>query len=203
MTKRMSIAALALSVLAGTVQAGDIETITFDDVIVGETMYAFGDVVFSTDDPFGFNTVGPGPNQLYIDEPGLEGTSLLPVDLRVDFEVGAIDFIRFGFALNSFDESQPLGDVTFTLFDADDIEIASQTVAGAFFDLGGGMFSSFPEGEVFLPFAGTAAYATFDFESQLGRYIIDNFQGNFGEIPAPGTGALLAAGLLLLQRRRR
>jgi hypothetical protein len=56
------------------VQAGTIE---FDDVINGAKSYLFDansdgiyDVNFSTTDVQGFNTSGPGANQLFISEPG-------------------------------------------------------------------------------------------------------------------------------------
>ena len=86
--------------------------VTFDDVVIGETSHAFDsdgdnvdDVVFSTTDPLGFNTTGPGANQQFIDEPGLEGTSDLDPDLRADFLNGATGSLAFGFALNSGVES--------------------------------------------------------------------------------------------------
>jgi len=82
-------------------------TLTFDEAISGEVIFEFDadsdampDAVFTTTDPGGFNTVGPGPNQLYIDEPGLEGTTTLPEDLRVDFPNGAVDSLGFGFAVS-------------------------------------------------------------------------------------------------------
>ncbi|MDY6973047.1 MAG: PEP-CTERM sorting domain-containing protein [Thermodesulfobacteriota bacterium] len=181
--------------------------ITFDDAISGATSYAFDgdgdsvdDVIFSTTDPGGFNTAGPGPNMTYIDEPGLEGTSLLPTDLRVDFLVGAEDSLSFGFALNLSTED---GTASFSIYDASDNLLASITETGLFTDTGGGTSSDFPEGYISLAFAGTAAYATFDFVSdpEFGRYIIDNFEGNFGTteidpIPEPSTILLMGAGLL-------
>jgi len=71
----------------GTPQA---VVLTFDDAIVGATSYSFDgdgdsidDVIFSTTDLSGFNTVGPGTNMSYIEQPGLEGSTIF--DLRVDF----------------------------------------------------------------------------------------------------------------------
>ena len=66
-------------------------TVTFDNLVAGVTSYGFDgdgdtihDVIFQTADPLGFNTSGPGPFQVYVQQAGLEGTSLLNPDLRVD-----------------------------------------------------------------------------------------------------------------------
>jgi len=54
--------------MAGSVGA---TILTFDDAIIGATSYSFDsdgdfidDVIFTTTDPFGFNTVGPGSNMV-------------------------------------------------------------------------------------------------------------------------------------------
>lgn len=54
--------------------------VTFSDQIAGVTSYGFdgdgdtiADVIFSTADPLGFNTSGPGPFQLFVNQPGMEG----------------------------------------------------------------------------------------------------------------------------------
>ncbi|HRY18755.1 MAG TPA: PEP-CTERM sorting domain-containing protein [Candidatus Competibacteraceae bacterium] len=181
--------------------------ITFDDLISGETSYGFdgdgdgiSDVLFTTLDPFGFNTIGPGSFQSYIDEPGLEGTTLLSTDLRVDFLRGAIGNLSFGFALNSA-VSDPAYFASLQVFDATNTLLATQSVVGNFSP------STFPEGQVSAGFSGEAAYATFNFTSQFGRYIIDNFQGTFGSterpsIPEPTTLALFGLGLTGLGYRR-
>ena len=84
--------------------------ITFDDLrSLGEiASYGFdynndgvNDLVFSTTDPDGFNDSGPGLNMSYIDEPGLEGTTTLVPDLRVDFTEGVVNNISFTFALST------------------------------------------------------------------------------------------------------
>lgn len=209
--------ALAIGLLAGSLLISCISTpvsaaiITFDDLITGQTSYGFDgdndsviDVIFTTTDPNGFNTVGPGTNQSYIDEPGLEGTTLLNTDLRVDFLQGAIGNLSFGFALNSA-ISDPAYFANFQLFNAANTLLATQTVVGNFSP------SSFPEGQVSVSFSGEAAYATFNFTSQFGRYIIDNFKGTFGSteqpsIPEPASLTLLSlglAGLGLTRRRKR
>lgn len=202
--------ATALVAVAGQVHAA---LITFDDLVTGATSYAYDgdadgipDAVFSTTDPGGFNTVGPGPNQNYIREPGLEGTSLLNPDLRIDFIFGATGALGFGFALNS-----AVADAAYfasmSVFDEFDNLLGSDTVAGVFTPTPSGV-SSYPEGLVNVAFAGRAAYALLNFESQFGRYIIDDFSGTFGstEVPEPWSMALVLAGLAAAgaaRRRRR
>lgn len=194
--------------------------ITFDDALSGQTTYDFDgdgdstvDVRFSTTDPGGFNTVGPGPNMNYVNEPGLEGTSTLNPDLRVDFLNGAVGTLRFGFALLS--SASPSYFANFRVFDANNNELGSATTAGAYTATSFGQ-SDYPEGIVTVNFSGLAAYGLFNFESEGGRYLMDNFEGTFGsteaaeiaaggtDTPEPATTALLGAGLagIALLRRR-
>lgn len=207
---------LRTAVVAALIAAGGqghAALITFDDLVTGVTSYGYdgdgdniADAVFSTTDPAGFNTVGPGPNQNYIREPGLEATSLLNPDLRVDFVFGAFGTLGFGFALNS-----TVADASFfgsmSVYDEFDNLLGSDTVAGQYTPTPAGL-SSFPEGQVNVAFAGRAAYALLNFESQFGRFIIDDFSGTFGstEVPEPVSIALVLAGLGLAgaaHRRRR
>jgi hypothetical protein len=180
MKRLITIAACFLTIV-GSVNGSKL---TFDDVIVGATSYSFDsdgdmidDVIFSTTDPYGFNTYGPGSNMTYIEEPGLEGTSLFSPDLRVEFLLGAVNSLTFGFALDSDTEDDT---VTFKVYNSSDVEIASATVTGLYTYPDGTNPSNYPEGEVSVSFVGAAAYATFDFTSDFGRYIIDNFEGTFG-----------------------
>ena len=202
----------ALLVLLGLLAPGAYGALlTFDEVIAGETTFAFDgdgdgvdDVIFTTTDPGGFNTAGPGANMTYIDEPGLEGTSLLDPDLRVDFLVGAVDSITFGFALNSETEDDF---ANFYLYDSLDNLIATASQVGLYTLPDGVNRSNFPEGLISLSFSGVASYGLFDFTSDYGRYIIDNMEGTFGttEVAEPGTLALLGIGLLgmgLIRQRR-
>lgn len=196
--------------LASASSAASAAQITFNDVVTGATSYAFDgdgdgikDVTFSTTDPGGFRTIGPGLNQSYILEPGLEGTSLLPVDLRVDFAKGPTGTLTFAFALNS-SVAAPAYAATFQVFDASGTLLGENTVAGAYTATSSGS-SSFPEGVLSVSFAGTASYGLFNFTSQSGRYIIDNFTGNFGsapDVPEPSNLALAAAGLMAFMLAR-
>lgn len=180
-------------------------TITFNQVIRGATTFNFDgdgdglpDVVFSTTDTAGFNTTGPGSNQMFINEPGLEGTALLNPDLRVDFLVGAEGSLQFGFALNRVSPITP--GVTFSVFAANGSLLATATQAATFTTVGGRP-SSFPEGLLSVSFAGTAAFALFNFDNTSSRYIIDNFTGTFGTtevspVPEPSTLMLGSIGFL-------
>ncbi|MCI5129477.1 MAG: hypothetical protein D3907_13540 [Candidatus Electrothrix sp. AUS3] len=169
--------------LGGIVGVANAAIITFDDAISGATSYEFdgdedgiNDVIFSTTDPYGFNTVGPGSNMTYIEEPGLEGTSLLAEDLRVDFFNGAVDSLAFGFALDSYTEDDI---ANFKVFNSSGELLSSATITGAYTTISSGQ-SNFPEGYLEVIFSGVASYATFDFTSDYGRFIIDNFSGTFG-----------------------
>jgi len=195
MIKKLALAASLSALALSGAQAAEI---TFDEAIDGATFFDFdgdGDMVvdvrFSTDDPLGFNTVGPGANQTYISEPGLEGTTLLDTDLTVQFLGGAVGTLSFGFATIQADTS-----VTFTVFDDNDNELGATTVL-ATFDTNG----NFPEALASVSFGGLASYATFNFFGPGERYIIDNFNGTFGStedrtpdapVPVPGALALFA-----------
>jgi hypothetical protein len=167
-------------------------TLTFDEVISGATSYEFDadgdtlpDAVFTTTDTDGFNTTGPGPNQSYIVEPGLEGTTLISPDLRVDFPNTATGSLGFGFAVSAVAESPDLT-VTFQVFDSGNNLLASSTALAAYTEPSPPTPSSFPEGLIDLSFSGAASYATFDFnDTDASRYIIDNFTGTFGSTENP------------------
>lgn len=212
-------AALALStnVLSATL-------ITFDDAIEGSTTYSFdsnnngsNDVVFSTTDSSGFNVVGPGPAQAYINEPGLEGSTLLNPDLRVDFLSGATGSMNFSFAVSEFNDFDPSipppldawGNLK--VYDVNDNLLASVSEQAIFTPMDindpinnpfGAPESIFAEGIINLAFSGEASYALLDFNtSDMGgqRYIIDNFEGTFGavsSVPIPSAVWLFGSGLL-------
>jgi len=200
----------ALGLVCASASA-DAAILTFDDLITGQTSYAFdgdgdgvNDVVFTTTDPAGFNTVGPGTNMTYIREPGLEGTSLLDPDLRVDFLVGAENGLKFGFAVDSEFEG-PGSFASFSVFDAAGTLLASSTQPGLFTTPDGVNPSNYPEGMIDVAFGGRAAYALFNFNSDFGRFIIDDFEGTFGttEVPEPASLTLLALGLAGMRAFRR
>jgi hypothetical protein len=167
--------------------------ITFDEVVSGATTFGFdgdgdaiNDVIFSTTDPAGFNTLGPGPNQSYISEPGLEGTTLLDTDLRVDFLNGAKGPLSFGFALST--SISGVFGVTFEIYDSANTLIGSSTELGAFTLPDTVNPSSFPEGVLSVNFPGLASYGLFKFsetDDNPSRHIIDNFTGTFGSTENP------------------
>ncbi|WKJ89346.1 hypothetical protein QZJ86_15135 [Methylomonas montana] len=198
---------LQILLLIVTTQTANAATIAFDNAISGATSFSFdgdgdsiNDVIFSTTDPSGFNTAGPGPNQSYINEPGLEGTTSLNPDLRVDFLNGAVNTFQFGFAMLL--GTGLVDGVTFNVFDASNLLLATTNVLSDFTLPNGTNPSSFPEGLVSLSFSGIASYATFDFsQNQAPRYIIDNFQGTFGStenitpsVPEPSVLFLMVIG---------
>ena len=183
-------------------------TIDFNTLTSGSTSFSFDgdgdfidDVIFSTTDPLGFNTVGPGSNQSFINEPGLEGTTLLSPDLRVDFLNGAVTNLSFGFAVDNSQDG--VDGVTFSIFDSSDALLNLTTQLGYYTLPDGVNSSSFPEGFVDLSFLGIASYAIFDFSNNSApRYIIDNLTGTFGStedispIPVPAAAWLFGSALL-------
>jgi len=188
LTAKRALCSLVVYVFGMTwaLQAGAV-TLTFDEVISGATTFEFDadadtlpDAVFTTTDPLGFNTTGPGANMSYIEEPGLEGTNELNPDLRVDFPNGAVTSLGFGFAMSAGADSPTLT-VTFRIFDSSGTLLASTTELAAYTEPVPPTPSNFPEGQFTLAFTGTASYATFDFNNaDANRYIIDNFTGTFG-----------------------
>jgi hypothetical protein len=182
---KVQVFALGAACLLAFMASSHAAVITFDEVIAGETSYGYdgdadgiNDVIFSTSDTNGFNTGGPGTNMNFITEPGIEGTTLLGTDLRVDFLFGASANIAFGFAMST---SQEIYGVTFELYDHADTLIESTYQVAAFTNVT--VASDFPEAVLNLEFTGVAAYGLFKFDKPPERYIIDNLQGRFGSRP--------------------
>ena len=153
--------------LAGTNAQATI--LTFDDAVSGAASYGFDsngdlvdDVIFSTTDPYGFGIEGPGPNMSFINEPGLEGSASLSPALRVDFLIGAVDYLKFGFALS---DDITDGGATFEVYDSSDNSLASAFEYASYTLPNGTDPSYFPEGIVDVSFSGVASYALFYFDS--------------------------------------
>jgi len=160
--------------------------LTFDDQVNGTSSYSYDgdddgndDVVFSTTSPMGFSSVGPGPNMSFINEPGIVGMTNLNPDLRVDFTYGGVDNLTFSFAI-SFTMVENQYGVNFTIYDSNDVILATTHQTAGFTKPDGQNNSDYPEAVVSLDFSGTASYALFDFDSEAYAYIIDNFTGTFG-----------------------
>lgn len=206
--KRLAFMAGCLVILATGTEAG---VITFDDLADRANSYGFdcdsdtiNDVLFTTG-PSGLGRVELG-SQLYIHSPGLGGMpSPDEPDLRIDFAKGATGALSFGFALKS---ELPGGAASLYVYDASDVLLDATTVGAGFTEPAE---SSFPEGYVSLPFAGTASYALCDFTFDGDGFVIDNFMvscdaGKIGGVPAPGGVMLGGVGVVLfgwLRWRRR
>lgn len=210
MERRLALMAITVGVLLGLGRpaAGEV-TLTFDDAVQGRSYYSYDgnsdgdpDIVLSTSDLGGFNTFGPGLLMLHIQEPGIEGTAMLPEDLRVNFLRGATGSVAFGYALST--GSSDYG-VTFSLYDTHGNALGSTSSTAVFHPLSGGGQSAFPENRLSISFAGTAAYGTFDFGTSIAgggvgptRYIVDNLSfTNAGEGTLPGLVGVIASDPIL------
>jgi hypothetical protein len=190
--------------------------ITFDDPIaLSEPTYSADgdgdsiiDVVFSTSDVgnFGFYSGGPGSNQLYTDGIGL-GFSY-PDQFKIDFIHGAVNNLNFGMIFGNFIGVGGIDELTFSVFDSSNNELASVTQIADYTLLNGGNQSSYPETLVNISFSQVASYATItSLNGPSSDFFIDNFSGTFGSserasVPEPSTLAILTLSLIGLTARR-
>ena len=178
-------------------------TVTFDDFPGGQPSFTYDadgdgvvDVTWTAINGQNLEQTGPGQNQLYIQEPGLEGV-VDPTDaeIRVDFTFGAVNSIGYSFALLYFCDG--IGSVdaglvgSISVYDSADTLLGTATAEATCTDtsvLGlpyGGGYSTFVEAEVSTAFNGTASYALIDFpqsvlDATATNFIIDNFEGTYG-----------------------
>ncbi len=180
--------------------------ITFDDpyVVDGFTSYGYDEdsdnvyeAIFSTTDTRGFTKEGPD-NMSFINTPGIEGRTSNSTELRVDFIIGAITSLSFGFATNNRVDNED--GVLFSVFDSTDTLLASvnQLTVITKPEIG----QIIPEANPTVTFAGIASYAVFDFSNEFAdKYIIDNFNVTFGtsevaHTPEPSTIVLIGIGVI-------
>lgn len=213
-----ALVALAALTLPAAALAGPV-VITFDDPVVtpGAGVYNWDqgkdgtiDMRFVDLTGGGFAQTGPGLNQKFVNQPGLEGAIINGPEIRVDFisnfgsNQGIYGPFRFGYALST-QAYVPLA-VTFSLYGENGNLLSAVSTSAYRRSLGGGGLSSFSEGFASLgdppvrPF-----YALIDFNSQefAGRYLVDNF----GYVPEPMTWSMMLAGFgfvgSALRRRQR
>ena len=210
-------------------------TVTFDDFSGGQPSFTYDadedgvvDATWTAINGQNLDPVGPGPNQLYIQEPGLEGlVDGTDAEIRVDFSFGAVNSIGYSFALQY--GCNGIGSVdaglvgSISVYDSADTLLSTATAeatctdTSGLGDVGPG-YSTFVEAEVSTAFNGTASYALIDFpqsvwDATATNFIIDNFEGTYGSVertpPVPTLppaafwilGGL--AGLLGLRRLRK
>ena len=147
---------------------------------------ALNDVTFSSTHENGLVTAPFEGTQSFIWGGVLYGFQQPGTDLRVDFATGATGSLGFGFALDTFGAWSNA--MVFRVYDAANTLLASAYGDAYTYD------GDFPEGRVDLEFAGTAAYATFDFFNTAGstQFALDNFTGTYlppaaGGVPEPAT----------------
>lgn len=204
-------------VLLGFAHASNAVTVTFDGATDGVTTFGFDangdtvdDAVFSSLTGQPFSVSGPGPNQLFIQEPGLVSWIVADPDpeFRVDFPNGAATSAGYSFALSvPCDSAGPVDPSLFgsiEVFDAADNSLgfaSAEPVCTVTPDPSG--YSSFVEAEVSVTFSGLASYAIIDFGPvSADAFIVDNFnyEGRFGStepVPSMPISLLLLTMLML------
>jgi len=204
-------------VLLGFAHASNAVTVTFDGATDGVTTFGFDadgdtvdDAVFSSLTGQPFTVSGPGPNQLFIQEPGLVAFIVADPDpeVRVEFPNGAATSAGYSFALSvPCDSAGPVDPSLFgsiEVFDAADNSLgfaSAEPVCTVTPDPSG--YSSFVEAEVSVTFSGLASYAIIDFGPvSADAFIVDNFnyEGRFGStepVPSMPISLLLLTMLML------
>ena len=190
------------------------QVVDFETLIATQSVFGFDfnndgidDVVFSSTDPAGFNTMGPDTTvQVHASGQVLETSSTANPDIRVDFPGGATGQLQVGFALLT-DVGELDQGLLLEVFDQTGNPLGSAFQRGELLPITTGLgsgVSGFPEELLSVSFQGVASYALFDATTTGSRFVIDNFTGTFSPAPVPEAGSLTLlglAGLVLLDRR--
>ncbi|TAL13323.1 MAG: PEP-CTERM sorting domain-containing protein [Aquabacterium sp.] len=183
----LAAALCALPAHAGLITMDELPLQPADGLHVGGVLFSYS-VDGQPDADASFASYGVG-DLAYIQDPSLEGATR--GTLRIAFDT-PVSRLAFGIALQS---EQPQDDsVLVSLLDADGrpfAELALDTAPLVAFS------------ETRFDYAGAPVFAvTLGFANRGSRFVLDNLEFT-SAVPEPASAVLLAAGLLLLGRRRR